>query len=218
MFYIFPKYSYCMRILLLLSLTVLLAACTPTPEQKIDSFQECIDAGYPAMESYPRQCSNGENTWVEEIKNYISKDVSFCMAAKFGCEEGERPFSDETGCGCEPRKPCTREYMPVCGEVEVQCITAPCDPVKTTFSNKCEAENAGAKSIVEGACVEEVNPEGACLSFDGNWLEESQECEGMAESQCAASGGTFNECASACRNNPEAEMCTMQCVVVCDFS
>ena len=115
-------------------------------------------------------------------------------------------------------KPCTREYVPVCGEVDVQCIKAPCPPIKTTFSNRCEAENNKAKNIQEGACVDESpNPEGACLSFDGNWIEEAKECEGMSPDQCETLGGTSNECASACRNNPEAEICTLQCVLVCKF-
>lgn len=38
-------------------------------------------------------------------------------------------------------KACTKEYMPVCAEVQVQCIMAPCPPLKETFSNKCEMEN-----------------------------------------------------------------------------
>jgi hypothetical protein len=33
----------------------------------INSFQECMDAGYPIMESYPRQCNNGTQTFIEDI-------------------------------------------------------------------------------------------------------------------------------------------------------
>ncbi len=33
----------------------------------ITSFQECLDAGYPIMESYPRQCSADGNNFVEDI-------------------------------------------------------------------------------------------------------------------------------------------------------
>ena len=28
---------------------------------------------------------------------------------------------------------CTMEYAPVCAEVEVQCIQAPCPPIQETF-------------------------------------------------------------------------------------
>ena len=45
---------------------------------------------------------------------------------------------------------CTMEYAPVCGSVQVQCIAAPCDPVKTTFSNTCMANAAHATEITQG--------------------------------------------------------------------
>jgi len=36
---------------------------------QINSFQSCIDAGYPAMESHPRQCRTlGGRLFVEEIE------------------------------------------------------------------------------------------------------------------------------------------------------
>jgi len=155
-------------------------------EEKINSFEGCIKAGNPAMESYPRQCNDGENTFTEVVKN--------------------------------TQKPCTREYMPVCGEVEVQCFKAPCDPIKKTFPNKCEAENGNAKNIIEGICEKKTNnQEKDCLSASGNWLSESMECEGIGQETCETLGGTFNACASACRNQPDAEICTMQCVLVCEF-
>lgn len=56
---------------------------------------------------------------------------------------------------------CTEEYAPVCGEVQVQCIKAPCFPVKKTFSNKCFAEVAGAKVLYAGECTT-TPPECAC--------------------------------------------------------
>lgn len=42
---------------------------------------------------------------------------------------------------------CTMEYAPVCGMVDVECIKAPCEPVRTDFSNACMANAAGAKNI-----------------------------------------------------------------------
>ncbi len=181
-----------------LSSLFLLAACSPaspaTPgdEKTVSSFEECVAAGHPVMESLPRQCRHGDQNFVEPA------------------EIPAPPVTNE--------RPCTKEYMPVCGEIQVQCITTPCNPVKTTFGNRCEAENAKAANIVEGACVDEAaNPEGACLSFDGTWLPETQECEGMGQEQCKTLGGTWNECATACRNDPQAEMCTTQCVLVCQF-
>jgi hypothetical protein len=37
--------------------------------QDINSFQDCVNAGFPVMESYPRKCSTGENLFVEELDN-----------------------------------------------------------------------------------------------------------------------------------------------------
>ncbi len=47
------------------------------------------------------------------------------------------------------------------------------------------------------------------------WLEEFNQCEYLSQETCENIGGTFNECGSACRNDPTAEMCTMQCVSYC---
>lgn len=56
-----------------------------------------------------------------------------------------------------------------------------------------------------------------CVEKGGEWLEDYRECEGISEQACTELGGTFNECASACRHDPEAEFCTLQCVAVCEF-
>jgi hypothetical protein len=56
-----------------------------------------------------------------------------------------------------------------------------------------------------------------CQENNGTWIEEAKECEGLAEAMCEARDGVFNDCASACRNNPEQDICTLQCIQVCDF-
>lgn len=56
-----------------------------------------------------------------------------------------------------------------------------------------------------------------CEQNGGDWSVEFKECLGVTKSICESIGGTFNECASACRNNPKAEVCTLQCVQVCDI-
>ncbi|AHB41687.1 hypothetical protein P148_SR1C00001G0899 [candidate division SR1 bacterium RAAC1_SR1_1] len=33
----------------------------------IQSFEDCLNSGFPIMESYPRQCNDGKTTYVEEI-------------------------------------------------------------------------------------------------------------------------------------------------------
>ena len=56
-----------------------------------------------------------------------------------------------------------------------------------------------------------------CESVDGTWIAEYKECEWIDEATCNLLGGTFDECGSACRHEPEATICTMNCVQVCSF-
>ncbi len=59
----------------------------------------------------------------------------------------------------------------------------------------------------------------ACKSHDGTWLKSYWECEYADRQWCAEAGGRFEECASACRHNPDpAAPCTMQCVPLCIFA
>jgi len=51
---------------------------------------------------------------------------------------------------------CIEIYQPVCGQVMVECIKAPCDPVKETFANPCKAcMNPRVLSYVDGECMED---------------------------------------------------------------
>ena len=44
-------------------------------------------------------------------------------------------------------------YEPVCATVNIQCIKAPCDPIKETFSNSCTAcINPLVESYTQGEC------------------------------------------------------------------
>lgn len=58
-----------------------------------------------------------------------------------------------------------------------------------------------------------------CQSKSGTWSERYRECEYVDRQWCATAGGRFEECASACRHNPDpATGCTMQCIPLCIFS
>lgn len=57
-----------------------------------------------------------------------------------------------------------------------------------------------------------------CNDTGGNWLSDYYECENISRGLCEEMDGVFNECESACRHNPETDVCTMQCVAVCKFS
>ena len=45
-----------------------------SPRIEVQSFEECVKAGYPVMESYPRQCKAPDGkTFVEDIGNELEK-------------------------------------------------------------------------------------------------------------------------------------------------
>lgn len=78
---------------------------------------------------------------------------------------------------------CTMEYAPVCGSVQVQCIKAPCNPVKQTFGNSCMAKAAQAMDIVQWECEVDTKPIGGdkdahgCLVGAGySWNKELAKC------------------------------------------
>lgn len=58
-----------------------------------------------------------------------------------------------------------------------------------------------------------------CESNSGVWYGESNICEinSFSENMCVARGGEWNGCASACRHDKDAEVCTLQCVLTCSF-
>lgn len=60
---------------IILSISILAAifitACAESLVPEINNFEECIAAGNPAMESYPRQCRANGITFVEEIEDDI---------------------------------------------------------------------------------------------------------------------------------------------------
>lgn len=65
-------------ILFSIALILPLAACEGGPTPDINTFEECINAGYPIMESYPRRCSvAGGPTFTEEIAPVVQDLSSF---------------------------------------------------------------------------------------------------------------------------------------------
>ena len=63
----------------------------------------------------------------------------------------------------------------------------------------------------------ELSLQDKCENLNGTWIEGANECEYISKDSCENIGGQFNECGSACRNDPDAQICTMQCVIYCSF-
>lgn len=112
-------------------------------EEDIHSFEDCIAAGNPAMESHPRQCNTkGGQHFVEDIEVDDKEERTY--------DQNNPPAKDLPEVGDEVV--CTLQYDPVCGQVQVQCIKAPCPPLWTNFSNDCFAKGSDAKNIQRGTC------------------------------------------------------------------
>lgn len=204
------------KFLILAAASLLLSACTPTsPKQSLG-----------AIPPIPRNPNVIQGSAVavnvvssSEAPNQAIKPIGFSA-----------PSTEVT----QAPKSCSTDKTRVCGKIQVECFRAPCPPRYVTFDNRCEAERGKATDIKDGACVTspseqtEAQPnykvadelsEAAkgCLAYNGTWLTQSNECTGIKKGVCQRIGGTFNECASACRNDPTAKVCTMQCVQVCQF-
>ncbi len=101
-------------------------------------------------------------SWMQ--MSFASDNMVMCTMDAKQCSDGS--WVGRTWPNCEfvcPSnsnlpKPCTREYKPVCAEVQVQCITSPCYPIQETFSNKCEMwNNSLATFLHEWSCKADVN-------------------------------------------------------------
>lgn len=118
-------------ILIAIFIIAAIAILSSAPKPKITNFDECAAAGNPVMESYPRQCRDGDITYVENITGQV-----------FACTEEQRNVDA-----------CIDIYQPVCATVNIQCITTPCNPIKETYSNSCRAcKNSLVDFYTMGEC------------------------------------------------------------------
>ena len=92
-----------------------------------------------------------------------------------------------------------------------ECVSAG-NSIMESYPRQCRTSDG--KHFVEEIDTS-LNLETNCTKYGGKWLPGFNECENISEDRCSEMNGTFKECESACRHNPDAEMCTMQCVLVC---
>ncbi|MFH1608452.1 MAG: MliC family protein [Patescibacteria group bacterium] len=82
------------------------------------------------------------------------------------------------------------------------------------WEEACEVSNlvSPVKKLV-------IKNETICKENNGVWYSDDKICEinSFLKTECVEKGGVHNDCASACRHDPDAEICTLQCVITCSF-
>lgn len=123
-----------------------------------------------------------------------------------------------------PQQACTQEAL-ICpdgsavGRTGPNCEFAACPNVVDTKPSTPDPIFEGGEEFDMGiGDGSQLSPQGkACVGQGGSWDPQYTECVGVRPAQCEAISGEYNECASACRHNPDAEVCTLQCVQVCQL-
>ncbi|MBN2096321.1 hypothetical protein JW752_02875 [Candidatus Peregrinibacteria bacterium] len=106
------------KILFFFLASAVLNGCAGPSEEEIsliNSFESCAEAGYPVMESYPRQCAvPGKRTFAEIIEDTENKDVDEhgCLIKEgfAWCQEAEQCLKENEECKKDPDVTPRRSY------------------------------------------------------------------------------------------------------------
>ena len=143
------------------------------------------------------------------IKNKTNNDVSGTNAILLGDRIAPQTVEVQNGTVIAnyadrlPGQPMTTKpsqgvskYLNIENNILTETVKITQNPAKSIYANKtgCE-QNKGVWYPTENIC--EINS--------------------LSESACTAKGGIFNQCASACRHDPTAQVCNMMCALTCTF-
>ncbi len=138
-------------ILLLISCILLLASCS----EIVTDFDGCIAAGNPAIESYPRKCRHGDQTFTEKIGNVgetcsINEDCQTPMEfmVQSNCPFGSACIDSRCKVVCplsfhDPSPEISKSY-----------------PYTCEINSECDCSERGNRTL-ECRCVD-----GTCLSVE----------------------------------------------------
>lgn len=139
------KYIIEISIIGIVGMLILITGCSdkglePEAPVEINNFEDCIAAGNPAMESYPRQCAvPGGNTFVEEVPPVeppTAPEEDFCGSST----EAECDFdSDCKTAGCSGQ---------ICQGVKEEESFSTCE-YKDCYNEETYGVSCGC---VEGSC------------------------------------------------------------------
>ena len=94
--------------------------------------------------------------WINTNRRYMEPYRQLKDSIKDESASISNPKLKATDCLPEQRNVdgCIEIYQPVCGQVQIECITTPCNPVKETFENSCKAcINTRVISYTGGECL-----------------------------------------------------------------
>ncbi len=160
-------------VLSLLAITWVSFAATSTITNVDQLPESCIQA----TDQYGNMCHKTDtNVWACTLMYSETQHPIQCIASKD--DEDIRNIA------------CTMEYAPVCGQIPVQCITAPCPSVTQTFGNMCMANAAWATGLIQGECTTDTwtvigwdkDSYGCLIAAGYSWDESSQSCTRSWES------------------------------------
>jgi hypothetical protein len=134
----------------------------PTYQGEISTFEECVSAGNPVLETDPPECRTNEGTMFVEGVDSIDEPI-----VKDGLEPDvlDTPIVSDLGpveCldNYEGSVACGQIYLPVCGFVDngVRCVTSPCPSFDVkTFGNGCGACVFGDAALYYNGACDDIN-------------------------------------------------------------
>lgn len=90
-----------------LASALMASACVAYDEEDEQATVEDLGADTAALlerESRPVPAREVACDPRDRTRRYISHSPRSCAAIRFRCEDGEEPFFDECGCGCQPAR------------------------------------------------------------------------------------------------------------------
>lgn len=112
------------RILIALLLMIVAIGCTDKPAEPVACTMDakiCPDGS--AVGRIGPDCEFQECPKTMADRRYVSRDTEQCAATMFLCVEGSEVFFDDSGCGCEAKKPKTYVSFDLdeCSRIRYMC-------------------------------------------------------------------------------------------------